>query len=208
VPLLETLSKLYIIPKYFEGQSEGHDNYQILLRDSTNDSFVGIPLPEKQYNNFSESQKPLELFSRPRVREDYFTDRSRAEHRRWREFRDHDRVEGFKVHAPFNVLWEDALSVVIPKVGKKEAIMSQLESIVDKYVKPSKTKIRTDKWKYYLIVYDLKKQGLRYPEISLILMDTYPNEKRLLDEKNIENYWKQAHFLIDESEYKKYLQVK
>jgi hypothetical protein len=87
----------------------------------------------------------------------------------------------------------------------KDEIKAELNSIIDAVVPRSGTKRRDDKWKYYLIVYDLKKTGLNYPEISLILSESFAEEKNLLDAKNVENYWKQAHFLIDEKQYKDFV---
>ncbi|MEO5357141.1 MAG: hypothetical protein H7844_07575 [Nitrospirae bacterium YQR-1] len=63
------------------------------------------------------------------------------------------------------------------------------------------------KWKYYLIVFDLKKNGKSYSKISTLLMKAYSKDKnvvKLLDEKNIEHYYKEALELI-ESGYKEYI---
>ena len=86
----------------------------------------------------------------------------------------------------------------------KEEIKAELNSIIDQCVEQSKVKRRDNKWKYYIIVYDLKQRGLGYPEISELLVESFPEEKNLFDIKNVENYWTKAHFLIDLNEYEKY----
>lgn len=91
-------------------------------------------------------------------------------------------------------------------------------------LQPVKPKVRDDRWKYYLIVYDLKK---KYPEISYekiadVLIDAYPyvkvtkiksgrkckekeDSEQYFTAKTCSNFYKNALALIDGGEYKKYL---
>jgi hypothetical protein len=115
-----------------------------------------------------------------------------------------DVVSGpFAIHSK-----EDTLFLGISRNAKKELIMRHIEEILDLYLNPSRERMRIDKWKYYLICFDSRKHEYTYSAISEILIDAFPSNKRVLDEKNIENYWKQAHLLIDGGEYKKYFVIK
>ena len=116
--------------------------------------------------------------------------------------------------------------------GNKDEIMIQLESIVRRFIRSEKKGLeglkprrrsnrRKDKWKYYLIAYDLKKNdpNLLSSDIGTILQEAYPeagsgvqsqgkpDEKDPWNEKNIENYIKGANLLIDSAGYKKYLRI-
>jgi hypothetical protein len=119
---------------------------------------------------------------------------------------------------------EDTIFVAISKSAKKKDIMDQIEIIVDKFVRRTNVKIRDDKWKYYLIVYDLREKGsLTFDSIANILTSAYPKTEKnrikngkkekinassenLFTEKNIENFWKTALTLIN-GKYKEYLQI-
>jgi hypothetical protein len=70
--------------------------------------------------------------------------------------------------------------------------------------KKTKGKLRTNKWKYYLIVYDLCQKDFTYKNIANTLTMVYPGDKDVLDEKNIENYYGRALALINGG-YKKYI---
>ena len=91
--------------------------------------------------------------------------------------------------------------------GKREEIMKQVKAIVDEYVKPTEERQRDKKWKYYLIAYDFVDKGMKYSKIADILSVAFEHDKRLFDEKNIENYYKTGLKLINDG-YKKYLYLK
>ncbi len=67
-----------------------------------------------------------------------------------------------------------------------------------------KPRIRDDKWKYYVIVYDLKEeQGLSYSMIGDILQAAYPEIPHY--DNDIKRYHFQAVLLIEKHGYKDYL---
>ncbi|MDD4194970.1 MAG: hypothetical protein PHT96_00985 [Syntrophorhabdaceae bacterium] len=98
------------------------------------------------------------------------------------------------------------LYICVARDAKIEVLEKALLPAIRRYLKPAKTKLRTDKWKYYFIVYDLKKYypEITYQEIANKLQDAYPEMKRIFDEKSSENYYKNALNLI-KGGYKKYL---
>ncbi len=102
---------------------------------------------------------------------------------------------------------EDTIYIGISLSAKKEDILQKLQHIIEKNVTSKDIKVRTDKWKYYLITFDLYTVKEKYTEISDILSIAYPENERLFDEKNIENYYKSALELITGG-YKKYLYLK
>jgi hypothetical protein len=85
--------------------------------------------------------------------------------------------------------------------GTYESIKFVLQGLSSKS-STSMYRKRVKLWKYYLIVYDLHKLCISYPEIAHLL-STYYSTKKLDDEKNIENYNIAAVDLIHGG-YKKY----
>lgn len=105
---------------------------------------------------------------------------------------------------------EDTLYIGVALTSKMNDVLEEIHRILGPRLKKNPTKLRaTDKWKYYLIIYDLMKDydSLNYNDVAGILADIYPEEGRLFDERNVQNYRKNAVFLI-EGDYKKYLYVK
>lgn len=100
--------------------------------------------------------------------------------------------------------FSDTLLLAINLNRNKDEILSDLNSLLKIHKKRKTGNQRIKKWKYYLIVYDLHDKGLDYPEIADKLSWIYPDKKNLVDEKNIENYYKNALKLIN-GDYKKYL---
>ncbi|WP_420264071.1 hypothetical protein [Candidatus Magnetominusculus dajiuhuensis] len=103
---------------------------------------------------------------------------------------------------------KDSLVVRIDLRLGRDEIMRQIGQYLDIHVIGRKTKNRDDKWKYYLMVYDLYREGHIYAEICEILTRSIRLSKKelgkLFDERNIENYYKNALALIN-GEYKKYI---
>jgi len=97
---------------------------------------------------------------------------------------------------------QNTLYVGISLNAKKEDLKAQLERLIDEHVKASKrVKFFPDKWKYGLIVRDIRndstlKKTPTFDEISSLLASTYPDDRNLMDEKNIQNYYKTAEALI------------
>jgi len=83
-----------------------------------------------------------------------------------------------------------------------------VEAILKYYGGKKRPKTRMEEWKYYLIVFDLRKarQGLSYEKIATMLSEAYPEvaKKKSFDAKNCLNYDKQARLLIDR-DYRKYI---
>jgi len=115
---------------------------------------------------------------------------------------------------------ENTIYVGISKKARIRDIKNYLLPILSKsWLNPDKPKIRTDKWKYYLIVYDLKEKypDVSYEDIANILSEAYPDIKikkgkaikkvegsDFFTIKNCENFYKSALALIN-GDYKKYL---
>lgn len=119
----------------------------------------------------------------------------------------------------------DTLYLGISLSGKKGDIMKKVGAFLDHHGVTAKERARDDKWNYYLITYDLYKADNKYKDIADILSVAYEEEikiedvknategkrkkdkRKLFDERNIENYYKNALALIN-GEYKKYLYLK
>lgn len=117
---------------------------------------------------------------------------------------------------------KNKICVTISKSANIKDIEKTLFTAIKKYLKPRKIKTRDDKWRYYLIVYDLKKEyGFSSEVISNILHEAYPEipeitiqngkkRKKMVDSsnfftaRNCDNYYKSALALLD-GDYKKYL---
>jgi hypothetical protein len=97
---------------------------------------------------------------------------------------------------------ENTLYVGISMNAKKEDLKAQLERLIDEHVKtPKRAKFYPDKWKYGLIVRDIRndrsvRRTSTFSEICERLSYTYPNNKNLIVEKNIQNYYRTVETLI------------
>lgn len=120
--------------------------------------------------------------------------------------------------------FEKTLYFGVSRVGPKEKILNQISDIMDKFdltrtgVNKKKSKLRLDKWRDYLIVYDLKPNNTPYRNIADLLQGAFPMKQRnnsenaisnpsTYTERNIEDYWNKACSLIDFKGYKKYLAI-
>lgn len=101
---------------------------------------------------------------------------------------------------------KDTIYVGISRKAKIADIEKHLFPILSDYLEPRKPKIRDDKWKYYLICYDLRKPKSKFSDVEIvkILADAYPKQKNLFKERNIDNYFMNALRLIEDG-YKDYL---
>ena len=124
---------------------------------------------------------------------------------------------------------EDTIYIGISRKAKITEIEKYLLPELKRYLIPHAPKIRDDKWKYYLIVYDLKRQhnDITFEDVSILLMNTYPeitvtkitkdeetdktkkiktkiNTDKYFCPKNCSNFHKAALSLIS-GEYKQYL---
>ena len=112
------------------------------------------------------------------------------------------------LHMLSPVRFENTLYIGISRTGKRKEIEDQVLYLIKRFVKSSKNRVRTDKWKYYLIVYDLaKKDEYGYTKVSEILTEAYPDpkpsKKDKFDPTNIGHYHHAAQRLIDLGGYKK-----
>jgi hypothetical protein len=98
---------------------------------------------------------------------------------------------------------EDIFYVAVNKKANiadlKESMLDEIAKIIKKENKP---RIRKNKWKYYLIVYDLKQKfndKITYSEIGDILNKAYPTEEKeyFVDTRNINHYYEYATSLIN-----------
>ena len=107
--------------------------------------------------------------------------------------------------------------------ANKDDVREALESIVRYRIKSRRKKVRDERWKPYLFIYDLRRKyhEMTYKEFTDNVCDLclefkiiYEKNGKLahqtvdsreyFDEKRCENYYKSARFLI-EGGYKKYL---
>ncbi len=89
------------------------------------------------------------------------------------------------------------------KAGEQD--LRDLVKAVRPYLQGKRIKRRDDKWKLYLIVYDLhEKERLTFDDISDILQETYGGNQT---ERDVERHYKEAATLIDKKKYKKYLMI-
>lgn len=146
-------------------------------------TLLGIPDPNVKYSDFTIGNTPKICGLSPIM---------------WNL--DDDRYDEFKSIMSSHDMFQIILPATIATTDIEKVLLPSLK----KYLKSRKERIRTDKWKWYLISYVLKQQGLSYGEISDKLIKAYPENKRLFDIKNCENYYKSASSLIS-GEYKKYL---
>lgn len=98
----------------------------------------------------------------------------------------------------------DKLILAIDMNSMKEDIIKHIEYILKIHKPKKRVRRRLKEWKYYLIVFDLREQGLSYKDISDTLCENYPRQKRLFDERNLVNYYESAVILINGG-YKKYI---
>lgn len=98
----------------------------------------------------------------------------------------------------------DTLLIAVNLNKSKREIEKEIEKVLRIHKQRKKSSVRIDKWKYYLIVYDLKQPNINYSEIADLLSHAYPTKKHLFDERNIENYYKTALELVNGG-YKRYI---
>jgi hypothetical protein len=116
------------------------------------------------------------------------------------------------LHMLSPVKFEDTLYLGISRVGKKNEILTQISGIIDKFAKPTKKRLRTDKWKNYLIVYDLvENKKYQYSKVADIMCQASSrpgfSKKAIFDEDNVKDFHEAAQRLIDSVGYKKYLSI-
>jgi hypothetical protein len=105
---------------------------------------------------------------------------------------------------------EDVFYISVYKKSNIADLKEYLLADIAKILEKNKPRIRQRKWKYYLIVYDLKKKfsdKISYDEIADILIEAYPDKaeaKSFDDERNIISWYTSAKSLINGG-YKKYL---
>jgi hypothetical protein len=97
-------------------------------------------------------------------------------------------------------------------------VIPYLRMVIEKFgTAPDRTKIRDDRWKYYLIIYDLKQNNslgrLSYEDIAYVMCNAYKKVRigkrtrmsaDYFDKRNCENFYKGALALIN-GDYRKYL---
>ena len=104
---------------------------------------------------------------------------------------------------------EDVFYIEVGKHAKITDLKENLLRDISKFLKKKTPRIRQSKWKFYMIVYDLKQKygnGISYNQISDILIDAYgqQNPKYLDEMRNINHWYEYAESLINDG-YKKYL---
>lgn len=87
-----------------------------------------------------------------------------------------------------------------------ERDLKNLLQEIKPYLTEKKRRVRDKKWKYYLIVYDLREEhNYTYTDIANILCLCFPGGKEVYDETNILYHYNKAIQLIDKGDYREYL---
>jgi hypothetical protein len=104
----------------------------------------------------------------------------------------------------------NTVCIAISKKARMEDIKTELLGALAAFLNKRKPRIRDQKWKLYLIVYDLKSkhEGASYEELADKLQEICPHDdpSKVWDGRTVENHYKQALHLIN-GEYKKYLYI-
>jgi predicted RNA binding protein YcfA (HicA-like mRNA interferase family) len=102
----------------------------------------------------------------------------------------------------------DTLYFGVSRIAPKTAIIERISKLLDEHnVRRSHSRMRTDKWKRYVIVYDLHKaERLTYSTIAEILDDICPKEGSKSHAENaLQRDYSEAVKLIEKDGYKQYL---
>lgn len=104
---------------------------------------------------------------------------------------------------------EETIYIGISKKAKMADIEEGLLPIIKQYLEPVQQRIRLDKWKYYIVAYDLHEaEKMVYRRIADIFNKAYRNPQKTFtyyDEKDIARYHSEAVMLIEKDGYRKYL---
>lgn len=101
---------------------------------------------------------------------------------------------------------EETLYIGISKKARVVDIEKGLLPIIQRYLEPVPQRMRTDKWKYYIVAYDLYETGkMTYREIANLFDTAYARKHTSYDEKDIQRYHSEAVMLIEKEAYQKYL---
>jgi hypothetical protein len=184
---------------FTEGQ-HSEDGYSVVEGENEDDThYLALPFPDRNYAEFQTKPSIFGL----RLIEHFDIDEILKDED---NLYDMDAIELVWTLSP--VKMEDSLYLGISRMANKKEVLRQVSKIFDTYAKPRKNRKRTDKWKYYVIVYDLKTdENQKYSDIATQLAEAYPDLKSLFDEKNIGNYYDKAQKLIGLSRYLDHLQI-
>lgn len=106
---------------------------------------------------------------------------------------------------------DDIIYICFSKHGQKEVILRSMNKMLDHFLEPIDNRKRLDRWKNYIIVYDLMGENDgpdKYVTIAKIFDKAFPKVKGGKHTKGgIKTWHDQAKLLIRGNEYKKYLTV-
>ncbi len=167
----------------------------------------GLPRPEIRYCDFKKSLYPP--ISGELVRCFTFEQLKRET--------DSHPVFGRAYSSPLELLYiskkrpEDTIFLGVSRTANISDVEKSLIPKLKELLRPNRGRVRTDKWKFYLIVYDLKARGLTFTEIAgeidkLTQTEDLTSQNLIVDIRSIENYYKNALALINGG-YKKYLKT-
>lgn len=122
-----------------------------------------------------------------------------------KEFGKDGLVAFLKALSPITV--DKTICLAISTIGDKTIIKKEIDIIIKRNVKTPRSRKRNDKWKLYLIAYDLNRKSYNKIEIADIFQVAYPDIRipNTIDESNIDDFLYQAHRLIEHGDYKKYI---
>jgi hypothetical protein len=190
-------------------------NHYLIIRIGKEGFTMCLPKPECRYIDLKGIYIDSAILAKITTQGKKLTFYSRADFH-W--FTDQNNQKGFLINDITLPIKEDTIYIGLSKRIQKKDI-DHLYQILKKenYLKPSK--VRDDKWKYYLITYDIKN---RYPyksfdDIANDLAENYPSISikkgkkiktvegcEFFSGRNCENFYKSALALIN-GEFKKYL---
>jgi hypothetical protein len=106
------------------------------------------------------------------------------------------------VTAPYIDRNEDFFYIAVSKCANMVDIKEKMLNDIAKILKKNKPRVRQRKWKYYLIVYDLKQESndkMSFDEIAEILIKAYHGDEAKLftETRNIINWYGKATSLIN-----------
>jgi len=185
-------SECFIKPEII---SEGFPDFRnyLALRVKDRPEYVGIPDPAIRYSGFIKL-KPFIHGATTVLMQKFDTDVEDKNLLPWLKGLIHYRLE-------------NTLFLSVSRGANLKDVKKDVSKIIKENIQPKKRKKRNSKWKYYLIAYDLREQNkIRYSEITNVMMNFFPENKKLLDEKNVENYHNNALLLIH-GQFKKYLNI-
>lgn len=188
----------FVRPLIVFDADEDSEHFLLLGIEQRPSTFVGIPKPTSKYCDFLEKRS--------------FVQGAKAV--LWFTFSDDieklsREVLAYYLKSITHLNSENTLYIGISLGANPKDVQEELNIVLDKNIKSKKRKPRMDKWKYYLMIYDAVKNGLKMSKISEILssyIEDLDEAAKFGSERKIRLHYSRAESLI-RGEYKKYLNL-